>query len=278
MPKADYVSGRAARGYFCNTRLVAHQGASGGFKTLRYTDKQGDTCAFYDSTLLLPRDVASNLITGDGLGVVVLDMNDPKHPRKTANLTSLAMLTPHESLLVNKKRGLLVAEMGTAATLPGIMDIYDVKTDCRRAAQAVDDTGRACSGTRAASRATARRSTPPAPRLGSRRSTCRTPASRAGSTRSSTSSTTASRLSDDGKTMYVAHVGEVTGAGISGGELRILDVSDIQERKPDPEVTILSALSWQNPSSRRWPSPSPAAVTTTCSRWTSSWTCSRSTG
>ena len=131
MPKADYLSGRAARGYLCNTRQVAHQGASGGFKTLRYTDKQGNTCAFYDSTLLLPRDVASNLISGDGLGVVVLDMNDPDNPRKTANLTSLAMLTPHESLLVNKKRGLLIAEMGTAATLPGIMDIYDVKTDCR---------------------------------------------------------------------------------------------------------------------------------------------------
>ena len=53
VPKADYTSGRAERGYLCNTRQVAHQGASGGFKTLRYTDRKGNTCAFYDSTLLV---------------------------------------------------------------------------------------------------------------------------------------------------------------------------------------------------------------------------------
>ena len=53
VPLADYKSGRAERGYLCNTRQVAHQGSSGGFKTLRYTDRKGNTCAFYDSTLLV---------------------------------------------------------------------------------------------------------------------------------------------------------------------------------------------------------------------------------
>src|SRR5689334_1862598 len=37
-PKADYTSGRYLEGYLCNTAEVAHQGATGGFKTLRYTD------------------------------------------------------------------------------------------------------------------------------------------------------------------------------------------------------------------------------------------------
>src|SRR5918992_5430963 len=74
VPTADYESGRAAKGYRCNTRQVAHQGSSGGFKTLRYTDSKGNTCAFYDSTLLVGRDVVNNLLSGDGLGVVVLDM------------------------------------------------------------------------------------------------------------------------------------------------------------------------------------------------------------
>src|SRR3954463_1094824 len=64
VPKADYTSGRAAQGYRCNTVQVAHQGSSGGFKALRYTDTQGHTCAFYDSTLLIGRDVVSNLISG----------------------------------------------------------------------------------------------------------------------------------------------------------------------------------------------------------------------
>ena len=114
---------RAQRGYRCNTRQVAQQGASGGFKTLRYTDRRGNTCAYYDSTLLVGRDVASNLLSGDGLGVVVLDMNDLSRPRRTDTLVIPTMLTPHESLLVNKRRGLLVAEMGTAVTLPGILEI-----------------------------------------------------------------------------------------------------------------------------------------------------------
>src|SRR5689334_9914432 len=34
VPTRDYTSGRAAKGYLCNTRQVAHQGSSGGFKTL----------------------------------------------------------------------------------------------------------------------------------------------------------------------------------------------------------------------------------------------------
>ncbi len=138
-PRRDPGAGAAGRlplragerGYLCNTRQVAHQGTSGGFKALRYTDRKGNTCAYYDSTLLFPRDVASNLLSGDGLGVVVLDMNDPSRPRRTDTLVTPTMLTPHESLLVNKRRGLLVAEMGTAVTLPGILEIYDVKSDCR---------------------------------------------------------------------------------------------------------------------------------------------------
>src|SRR5690348_10885568 len=131
VPAADYSSGRAAEGYTCNTELVGHQGSSGGFKTLRYTDAQGHTCAFYDSTLLIGRDIIQGLFNGDGQGVVVLDMTDPAHPVRTANLVTPAMLSPHESLLLNESRGLLAAEMGTAATLPGILDIYDVRTDCR---------------------------------------------------------------------------------------------------------------------------------------------------
>jgi hypothetical protein len=243
VPLADYKSGRADRGYLCNTRQVAHQGSSGGFKTLRYTDRKGNTCAFYDSTLLIGRDVVSNLLSGDGLGVVVLDMNDPRHPKKTANLTSLAMLTPHESLLVNKKRGLLVAEMGTAATLPGVMDVYDVKTDCRHpkllsttvaslfgheSGFSPDGKTFYTSGTLAGF-AAVDLSDPRKPRtifqeLGVQYH--------------------GMRLSNDGRTLYAAHVGEPTAAGLTGGGLRILDVSDIQERKSSPKVTIVSSLSW----------------------------------
>lgn len=245
VPRADYVSGRAARGYRCNTRQVAHQGSSGGFKTLRYTDSKGNTCAFYDSTLLVPRDVLSNLLSGDGLGVVVLNMNDPARPRRTANLTSPAMLSPHESLLVNKRRGLLIAEMGTAATLPGVLDIYDVKTDCRHpkllsttlsslfgheSGFAPDGETYYASGT-VAGFAAVDVSNPRKPRtifqqLGVQYH--------------------GMRLSNDGRTLYAAHIGEPGGAGLTGAGLRILDVSQIQDRKPQPKVQTLSTMTWDN--------------------------------
>jgi hypothetical protein len=244
VPLADFRSGRAAKGYRCNTVQVSHQGASGGFKVIRYTDVHGNTCAYYDSTLTLPKDVLANLISGDGLGVVVLDMNDPRHPRKTANLTTPAMLSPHESLLLNTRRGLLAADMGTAATAPGFFDIYDVHNDCRHpqlmsstlSAILGHESGFAPDGkTFYASSATASLvaidvTNPRQPRtiftqLGVQYHGL--------------------RLSDDGRTMYVANIGTVGLGGITDGGLRILDVSQIQDRTPNPSVPVRSSLSWR---------------------------------
>jgi hypothetical protein len=245
VPRSDYASGRAARGYRCNTRQVAHQGSSGGFKTLRYTDSQGNTCAYYDSTLLVGRDIVSNLLSGDGLGVVVLDMNDPTRPRRTTTLATPNMLTPHESLLLNERRGLLVAEMGTAVTLPGILEIYDVKTDCRHPRRlsttlsslfghesgfAPDGKTFYASGT-AAGFAAIDISNPREPRTIFQRLGVQYHGM---------------RLSNDGRTLYAAHIGEPGPAGLTGAGLRILDVSDIQDRAPNPKVPTLSSLTWDN--------------------------------
>lgn len=247
VPKRDYTSGRAAKGYRCNTRLVAHQGTSGGFKTLRYTDRRGRTCAYYDSTLLVGRDVVNNLVTGDPLGVVVLDMTNPRKPQHTDTLLSPTMLSPHESLLVSQKRGLLMAEMGTAATLPGIFEIYDVKKDCRHPKKLAtrlsslfghesglsrDGKTYYASGT-LAGLAAIDISDPRRPRT---------------IYQDLNIQYHGMRLSDDGKTMYAAHIGEVGAAGIAGAGLHILDVSDIQERKPHPKIRILSDLRWRNAS------------------------------
>ena len=68
----------------------------------------------------------------EGRGVVVLDMTNPAKPRKVANLTSPAMESPHESLLLNQRRGLLGAVLGNPATNVGIFDLYDVRTNCRK--------------------------------------------------------------------------------------------------------------------------------------------------
>ena len=129
VPKAEVDSGRAAKGYTCNTALVGHQGDTGGFRVERYIDAAGHECAFYDSTLLFP----TNLKNGASaeIGVYVLDMTDHAHPVFTANLTTPAMLSPHESLRLNQKRGLLAADMGYPTFNPGFVDVYDVSQDCR---------------------------------------------------------------------------------------------------------------------------------------------------
>ena len=242
VPASDYDSGRAERGYLCNTRQVAHQGTSGGFKVLRYRDSQGNVCAFYDSTLLFPKDVLFNAT--EGLGVVVLDMNDPAKPVKTANLASPAMDSPHESLLLNAKRGLLAGVLGNAATNLGILDVYDVKTDCRHpkllsstpSALLGHESGFAPDGkTFYASSAAGQTlvaidlTDPALPRPIFRQFGV---------------NYHGLRLSGDGRTLYVANIGNPTNGAFSSGGLRIIDISQIQDREPSPEVQVLSDVSW----------------------------------
>jgi len=243
VPSEDYRNGRLEKGYRCNTYAVAHQGVTGGFKVQRYTDSNGNTCAYYDSTAAFPKDILAGL-AGPGLGVVVLDMNDPSRPRRTANLVTPAMLSPHESMLVNQRRGILAAVMGSPATQVGIVEMYDVRTDCRHpkllsstpAGILGHESGWAPDGrtfwvTGAVGNLVAIDATDP--------------------TKPKQVFTKFGviyhglRLSADGRTMYVAEIGAPTSTQFSSGGLKILDVSEVQDRKPDPEVTVLSSLSWR---------------------------------
>ncbi|TAM11547.1 MAG: hypothetical protein EPN72_10740 [Nevskiaceae bacterium] len=130
---ADINSPQADQGWACNMKLVSNYGdLPGGFRTWRYTDTQGHTCAYYDTSFAGGPTAIVSLGGGPSLGVAVLDMDDPAHPQLVKTLTdSLAMLAPHESLNLNAKRGLLAADVGNAATLPGTMAIYDISGDCR---------------------------------------------------------------------------------------------------------------------------------------------------
>jgi hypothetical protein len=110
-------------------KLIGHQGTSGGFKALRYIDDAGHECAFYDTALLFPTNAVN--FAGPSLGVAVLDMSDPAHPVQTDTLTELPMMSPHESLALNPKRGLLAAVNGNPTTYPGLVSIYDAHQDCR---------------------------------------------------------------------------------------------------------------------------------------------------
>jgi hypothetical protein len=127
VPAADYASGRVLQGYTCNAERVANLGEAGGYKVHRYTDAAGRSCAFFDSTLLFPKDLADLDLTG----TYVMDMTDPANPVRTAVLSTPAMQTPHESLVLSETRGLLMAVSGNPVTEPGVVDIYDVSQDCR---------------------------------------------------------------------------------------------------------------------------------------------------
>jgi hypothetical protein len=229
-------AGSATGGLRCNVDLVAHQGTSGGFKVWRYVDAHGRECAFYDTALLYP--VNALKLDGTSQGVAVLDMSDPAHPTQTATLTELPMLSPHESLNLNAKRGLLAAVLGNPSTNAGLVSIYDVHEDCRHPVL---------------------QSTRPVARLGHESGF--SPDGRTfWATGTALQSITAVDVTDP-KQPHAIWQGNVTSHGMSlsrdgnrayiadpGGNMAILDVSEIQARKPDPQAREVSRLTWKSAS------------------------------
>ncbi len=231
----DVNSGRAARGFSCNVQLLGRFGPdSGGYRVHRYVDRAGRECAYYDSTLLFPSDVFEQRDTLPG--VFVLDMSNPKRPVKTDNLLTPAMLTPHESMSINTKRGLLGAVMGNPLTAPSFLDIYDLSQDCRHPVL---------------------RSSTPVPFLGHEGSFSPDGKtyyanSTAGMTMTAIDVSDPSlpvplwlrtgvvyhglNISDDGKRAYVANIGDPG--------LTILDTSQVQARVVNPQVPVVSQLTW----------------------------------
>jgi hypothetical protein len=130
VPASAIDSADGLSGWTCNVSPISHFATPGGFRVWRYVDLHGHECAFYDTSLASPLNVV-RVAAGPSPGVAVLDMSDPAHPVQTDTLRSLPMLAPHESLNLNSRRGLLAAELGNGATLPGLMSIYDVSQDCR---------------------------------------------------------------------------------------------------------------------------------------------------
>jgi hypothetical protein len=129
VPLSEVTSGRAAKGYTCNARELGQFGKTGGYRVESYVDKAGRICGYYDTTLLFPKDAVT--AGSDGTGTYVMDMTDPTKPKYIRTLSTPAMQSPHESLRLNQKRGLLAAVFGSPATNVGIIDVYDVTADCR---------------------------------------------------------------------------------------------------------------------------------------------------
>ena len=235
--QADHDAGLAAAGFTCNTQMVGSFaperviGTIGGFKVERYRDKAGRDCAFADSTLLFP----SNILDME-LGVNVFDMSNPTQPVRTARLITPAMLSPHESLVVSQEGGVLAAVLGNPAFGPGIVDIYDVSEDCRKPVlksstplglfgheSGISPDGKTFfSGSPTTSTLVALDiSNPSLPRP----------------LWAGQYSSHGLSISPDGNRAYMASAGNPDG-------MVILDISEIQARKRNPQVREVSRLTW----------------------------------
>lgn len=240
VPKEDFDSGRSRQGYWCNMELLSRDGESGGYKVERYVDKAGRECAYYDTTLLFPGN-AGNLSSGELTGVAVLDMTDPRKPVRTTNLLTPAMQSPHESMALNHKRGLLVAVSANPVFYPGVIDIYDLTADCRnpvlKASAPVGVLGHESSF--APDGNTFYVAALHAPAV----------------TAVDVSNPTVPKVlgvyphlshgigvSDDGNRLYMATYSNQFNNQTRG--MVIFDVSDIQARKPNPQMREVSRLTW----------------------------------
>jgi hypothetical protein len=240
-PLADVETGRYAKGYTCNVQEVAHTGRTGGYRVERYVDAQGNECAYYDSTLLWPSSVADQ--GADGPGTYVLDMKDPAKPVITAVLRSPAMQSPHESLRLNQKRGLLAAVFAYPTTQPGQLDVYDVSQDCR-SPRLVSSTPMGVLGHEGGfapdgntyyagslyfkTTAAVDLTNPVAPRT---------------LWVSTDYEPHGMSISEDGKTLFMA---EAANDRAKFRGMTVLDVTQIQERVPNPKVEVVSRLTWDN--------------------------------
>lgn len=228
-------AGSATDGLHCNVTQVGRQGTSGGFKTHRYTDEGGRTCAYYDTALLAPFNAFK--LDASSLGVAVLDMSDPAHPVQTDTLLAAPMVSPHESLEVNQERGLIAAVLGNPSMYPGDVAFYDASADCRHPVKTFEGV---------------------IARLGHESGF--TQDGRTFYATSGGNSVTAIDVNDP-RNPFVVWQGNLTSHGLglsndgnrayaadTSGQLVVVDVSEIQARKPAPQVHEISRLTWTSAS------------------------------
>ncbi len=117
---AERFSGDSEGGYNCNLELVGQQpqGEFEGAFSQNGPAYFGD-CAYYATDRVTPLQ--------QHLGVTVIDASDPRHPRVSAFLDDTpAALAPHETPKVNARRKLLAVGQNNGPNFA----VYDLSADC----------------------------------------------------------------------------------------------------------------------------------------------------
>jgi hypothetical protein len=265
---ADRDSGRSSEGYSCNMEQIGHYGPKDGFEgaewqLARYKDQSGRQCAYYSQRTVNygvggKGQPANPVLTKPG--TIVLDVTDPASPKFSENIDTAGMLDPWETLKVNKARGLLAAVNVMDGQGASFMGIYDIKADCRHPKMLFDGpvtavnhegnwahdgmtyyTGGLTPGIVSAIDT----KDPSHPKL------ITTFFAKLGIHGMSTSL--------DGRRLFLSHINEdwpvtLYGGGndnslksvAKGNGMGVYDISDIQDRKPNPEVRLVSALQWED--------------------------------
>ena len=240
---AERFSSASSRAYNCNLELVGQfegEGANWDLAVL------GD-CAYF-GTANGPRQ--------QHRGTVVVDAADPRHPKATAYLDSNAMLEPNESLDVHAGRKLLAGARSQGTDF----DIYDLAANCRQpvlkanikvpgitshAGNFAPD-GRTYYGTFYRTGPASDTDVPP----GMYAIDVTDPSKPREIVRWTPSKDVGVPhhvyFSEDGTRAYVGLIGHSPPAQPSPNGFAIVDVSDIQRRRPNPEFRLISRLVWED--------------------------------
>lgn len=235
VPKADRDSGRSQEGYQCNLEKIGgHQHGEGASWQFAWYEN----CGYYGTLDTAARTTSK--------GAVVVDVSDPGKPVETAVLDTPAMNDPHESLKVSEERGLLAAN-----DLNGpFFDIYDVSKDCTKPELLASVEFPGTAG-HEGNFSPDGRTYWTGDRTNGNNRYCPVDVSDPRDPRlilcwSNPGGTHGMSFSDDGMRGYFSldQGANPAAPGGSANGLLILDVSDIQLRKENPEIREISRLLW----------------------------------
>src|SRR5580692_8761649 len=260
------------KGFNCNLKLIGQsRGEGASWMHAFFTDRDEHRCSYYDTS-----SPVNGTANRTHLGTVVVDTTDQRRPTETSYLSTTSMLDPWESLKVHTGRELLLGENGTNAAGGPELDVYDIAGDCRYP-QLLSSvaTGTSANGDAAAL---------PAGEVlkghegnvspdgltwysGDRGTPKKYTATDISDTRHpqliatwtlpeiypATWSVTTHGLafSEDGNRAYVSHAAVPNVATVSStlapvDGVLILDVSQVQARLPDPQITEVGHLFWRD--------------------------------
>jgi hypothetical protein len=245
---AEIDAGAPALGFKCNADLVGQYQGEGASWQLTAWQK----CAYFDQRN--PAAGGSSPMETHP-GVVVVDVSDPTNPVPTTWLNTPAMIDPWESVKVNPARQLLAGGQRPTGAGPGDgFDVYDISADCAHPVNTASvvlpgsfgHTGQWAPDGKTYY-ITPLRSSPsivavdvtdptnPAEIPGGLY-TFKVPDELPNSTLHDL------EFSKDGNTAYITMFG--FGGGTNG--MAVLDVSDFQQRKANPQYRVISKVVWDD--------------------------------